>query len=186
MIRTEFHVVVNQVESCFGANEGVPPEVRTDAPAKVSHKVVAAGVIGVARERVKVEDSIESQVLTADATKQLRRNMFVNLRHPDGIERVKDWTSGLLPSIQHLTCSPSHVTFNPHPMKDQEVATEGGISAASHGGEQKSPRGRFSARRERTDAKSDINLLSDGGLEEAQHKESGNQSQLFQVFLRGF
>src|SRR5271167_1739385 len=138
--------------------------------------MIAAGVIGVAGERIVVKHSVESEVFAADSSQQLSRNGLGKLGSPDGIERVENRTVGLRASVQTLACPPGQFAFDPYTVDDENVCTEAWVGAASQGREQKSPRGRGCARRERAHAKSCIDLLSVGGsLKKAEYKKGGDQ-----------
>ena len=140
--RAKFDVVVNQVDTRFRPNKGVVPEVGADATTEVAHEVVAAGVVGVARQRIIVKGSVESEVLAADSSQQLSRNGLGQPRRPDCIDSVEDWPIGLGASVERLTRPPSELPFDPQAVQDQEICTDAGVNAASERGEQESVRGR--------------------------------------------
>ena len=81
-----------------------------------------------------------SKILATDTSQQLSCNVGGKLRGPNRVERVKDWTIGLVATIQILTRPPGHVSFNSQVVGQQDIGAEHGVRAASHRGEEDSIR----------------------------------------------
>lgn len=98
--RAEFDVVVNQVQARLGANEGITPEIGAKTASEVSHKVIAADVIGTAGNKTTTQArGVKPQILAANARHQLSGKVLGKLGHPDGIEGPEDWAIGLEASV---------------------------------------------------------------------------------------
>jgi hypothetical protein len=173
--RAEFDVVVNQVEAHFWPNENVMPDVGANAAPNVSHEVIAAGVIGEARQGIEVWVSVKSQILAADSTEQLSRNVLSKLGGPDCIDSVENRTIWFDASVLSLTRPPGELSFDSQTPGYKEVRADARVQTAAVGGKGESLRGCGCARGDRAEAKCCVELLSVGGtLKKTEYKKGGN------------
>ena len=135
LVRTELHVIVDQVQPHLRAEKGVVPDIGAKSGANVSHEMVAAGVIAVAKQGIEVQDVIEAEILTADATQHLAGEIFSQAWRPHCIEAIENRTVRFLLAIQALTCLPEQLALEAYAAADQQVSAEARVQSAALAGE---------------------------------------------------
>ena len=78
----------------FRTNEEIAFHIKPESGSKMSHEMVAAGVVSAASEATSNEILIKADALRANARGEFGRDMFRARRYPDSIEVVENRTVG--------------------------------------------------------------------------------------------
>src|SRR5579863_5779700 len=132
MARTEFLVVVYEVQSHFRPNEEISVRVESNASAEVSHEVVAAHIIGAVPIKIAVVVTVrvEANALSTDSGQRLSSNVFAETSRVHGVKVIKQRAVGELAAIHALARFPVHLGL--YPKISVEERLEENISIESH------------------------------------------------------
>src|SRR5579862_1602634 len=115
MARTEFHIVVYEVQSHLRPNKEISVRVEANASAEIAHKMAAAHVIGAVPVIITVVIAgVEADALCAYSRQRLSPNVLAEAPAVDRIKVVKQWPVGDLAAIQALARLPVHLGLHPH------------------------------------------------------------------------
>src|SRR5579863_7338910 len=130
--RTEFDVVVYEVQSHFRSNEEISVWVDSNATTKIAHEVVAAHVIGAVSINVAVLVAVrvEANALSTDSGQRLSSNVFAETSRVHGVKVIEQWAVGELAAIHALARSPVHFGLHSHVPLPERL--EENISIESH------------------------------------------------------
>ena len=96
----------------------------------MTQKVIAAHVVRASGETADRKRLIEASALRANSSHQLAGKVFSQLRNPDSIEIVEDWTKRKKALVESLAGPPRYLAIDPKLFFDEEIATETRIRAA--------------------------------------------------------
>src|SRR5215472_15584872 len=114
----------------FRAYEDVLGHIEAKAAAKMSHEMVAAGVIGAADEITGKERLVKAQALSSDSCLQLGLNMLAHGRSPNGIDIIENWTIRRRENVHVLVGPPGNLSANAEvAVEKQKVAAECRVAA---------------------------------------------------------
>src|SRR5215471_17213335 len=123
-------MVVDQVEMGLRAYEDVLGHINAKAASKMSHEMVAAGVIRTADEITGKEWLIKAQALRSDSCLQFGLNVFAYRRSINAIEIIENWTIRCREDVHILVGPPGNLTANAEvSVEKQKVAAERRVAA---------------------------------------------------------
>src|SRR5579863_6540965 len=130
--RTEFRVVVDEVQSHFWPNKEVSVWVEAKASPKVAHEMVAAHVIGAVSVNVAVLVTVrvEADAFSSDSSQRLGSKILTEPPRIHGVKVVEKRPVRKLAAIHALACSPVH--FGLHSNVPLPERLEENISIESH------------------------------------------------------
>jgi len=111
-------------------NEEIAFHIKPESSSKMTHEMVAAGVVGATGEATSNEVLIKANAFSTNARGEFGRDMFRARRYPDSIEVVEKWAIGK--SLERTPApSPRHIAAKPQlALKEDDVAAKNRISTA--------------------------------------------------------
>src|SRR6266851_1778596 len=134
--RTEFVVVMNEVDMSLRSHKQIARHIQAKTAAKVSQKVVAGGVVLAIRSTAR--SNVEPRVLASYSRHQLRGHAAGNgkMGQPNGIEVIKERPVGYSKRkrlIRGLASAPGEFRADAEIVPDQEVRADARRQAPSYG-----------------------------------------------------
>ena len=116
----------------FGANEEVSYRVPAYGCTEVSHKMIAAGVVGASGETAIEKGLVKARAGGSNPGHQLGSDLVAVLRRVDGVEVVQHGTERLEAGIDILARSPAGFSTNAELLVKQEVSAEVKEGSTAH------------------------------------------------------